>query len=153
LRSAEVQHIEMLEHVTAVPNTAPFVEGVVFSRGMVIPAVNLLARFGFPREPHTPRTRLIIVQSGQRTLALIVDAAREFRMLPANSISPVEENVAGIDGNYLRAVSTVNERLILLLNLDAVINFSSIAASQSSLPAANLKGINTSFQTSASLIA
>ena len=40
VRSAHVQHVEMLEQITPVPNTAPAVDGVVFSRGQVIPAIN-----------------------------------------------------------------------------------------------------------------
>src|SRR5688500_8206020 len=62
LRTRDVRHMEMVGHITPVPNTSPTVEGVVFSRGQVIPAVNLRVRFGFPREPHTVRSRLIIVQ-------------------------------------------------------------------------------------------
>jgi len=77
LRSSEVRHIEMLEHITPVPNTVPSVEGVVFSRGQVIPAMNLRVRFGFDRAPHTLRTRIIIAHSQERTVALIVDAARD----------------------------------------------------------------------------
>jgi purine-binding chemotaxis protein CheW len=121
LRSTEVNHIEMLEHITPVPNTAASVEGVVFSRGQVIPAMNLRVRFGFARAPHTLRTRIIIAQSQERTVALIVDAAREFRSLPNEAIRPIEETLTGIDGNYLRGVATVNERLVLLLNLEAVL--------------------------------
>ena len=122
LRSSDVQHIEMLEHITPVPNTTPSVEGVVFSRGQVIPAMNLRVRFGFVRAPHTLRTRIIIAQSQQRVVALIVDAAREFRPIPNEAIRPIEETLTGIDGNYLRGVATVNERLVLLLNLEAVLN-------------------------------
>lgn len=122
LRSSEVRHIEMLEHITPVPNTVPSVEGVVFSRGQVIPAMNLRVRFGFDRAPHTLRTRIIIAHSQERTVALIVDAAREFRSIPNEAIRPIEETLTGIDGNYLRGVATVNERLVLLLNLEAVLN-------------------------------
>jgi purine-binding chemotaxis protein CheW len=122
LSSREVQHIEMLEHVTPVPNAAAAVEGVVFSRGQVIPALNLRLRFGFPRVPHNLRTRILIVQVHQRTVALIVDAAREFRGIPEDTVRPIEETVTGIGGNYLRGVATVNGRLVLLLNLGAVLN-------------------------------
>src|SRR3954465_14748558 len=97
LRSQEVKHIEMLEHITPVPNTATSVEGVVFSRGQVIPAMNLRVRFGFTQEPHTLRTRIIIAQSQRRTVALIVDAAREFRSIPLEAIRPIEETLTGID--------------------------------------------------------
>jgi len=121
LRSREVQHIEMLEHVTPVPNTAASVEGVVFSRGRVIPAMNLRLRFGFPRVPHTMQTRIIIVQAEQRTVALIVDAARQFRSIADQSIRPIEEAITGLNDNYLRGVAMVNDRLVLLLNLEAVL--------------------------------
>ncbi len=122
LPSREVQHIEMLDHVTPVPNTIPSVEGVVFSRGQVIPAMNLRVRFGFPREEHTLKTRLIVVQVHRRSVALIVDAAREFRPIPETAIRPIEETIAGINNNYLCGVAQLGDRLILLLNVDAVLN-------------------------------
>jgi purine-binding chemotaxis protein CheW len=122
LRSREVQHIEMLEHVTQVPNTAPCVDGVVFSRGQVIPAMNLRVRFGFPRQAYDLRTRIIVVHTQQRTVALIVDAAREFRTIPEDTIRAIDEQVSGINGNYLRGVATINQRLILLLELEAVLS-------------------------------
>ena len=53
--------MEMVEHVTPVPNAPPFVDGVVFSRGRVVPAVNLRRRFGFDRVPYDLKTRLIVV--------------------------------------------------------------------------------------------
>ena len=87
LPTREVQHMEMLEHITPVPNTSASVEGVLFSRGQVIPAVNLRVRFGFPREPHSVRSRLIIVQVRQRLVGLIVDVAREFSSIPAEADS------------------------------------------------------------------
>jgi purine-binding chemotaxis protein CheW len=127
LPSREVQHIEMLDHVTPVPNTLPSVEGVVFSRGQVIPAMNLRVRFGFPRQAHTMRTRTIIVQVHQRTVALIVDAAREFRAIPENLIRPIEETISGMNGNYLRGVASLNDRLVLLLNLEAVLNLNDVS--------------------------
>src|SRR5262249_15788957 len=96
LNSHDVQHIEMLQHITPVPNTVPSVEGVIFSRGHVIPALNLRVRFGFERTPHTDRTRIIVTQSHQRTVALIVDSAREFRQIPDESIRPIEETLTGV---------------------------------------------------------
>lgn len=128
VRSRDVLHIEMLEHITPVPNTANAVEGVVFSRGHVIPAVNLRVRFGFPRIEHTGRTRLIFTRSGQRTVALIVDSAREFRTIPAESIRPIGETLTGIPGNYLSGVATAADRLVLLLDLAAVLAIETMAA-------------------------
>ena len=57
LPSQQVAHVEMVEQVTRVPNAAAFVDGVVFSRGQVVPAVNMRVRFGFERVDRDLRTR------------------------------------------------------------------------------------------------
>lgn len=123
--SADVRHIEMLDHVTMVPNANPAIDGVVFSRGQVIPALNLRTRFGFPRELHTLRTRIIFVQVRDRLVGLIVDSAREFLRIQPEAIRPIEHTLTGIQGNYLRAVAKPGERLILLLDLDKVLDVDS----------------------------
>lgn len=122
IRTRDVQHMEMLEHITPVPNTSPAVEGVVFSRGQVIPAVNLRVRFGFPREAHTMRSRLIIVQVQQRLVGLIVDSAREFSAISDDVVRPIQAAITGMEGNYLKGIATMGERLVLLLDLEATLN-------------------------------
>jgi purine-binding chemotaxis protein CheW len=121
VRSSEVQHVDMLEHVTPVPNTAAAVDGVVFSRGQVIPALNLRVRFGLPRQAPTARTRLVFLHVQQRVVALIVDSAREFQRIAAEAIRPVQETLVGIAGNYVSGVATVKGRSVLLLDVGAVL--------------------------------
>jgi len=119
---SQVRHIEMVEHVTVVPNANAAIDGVVFSRGQVIPALNLRTRFGFPPAPRTLQTRLIFVQVRDRTVGLIVDSAREFVRLPAEMVRPIEQTLTGISGNYLKGVAHAGDRLILLIDLDAVLD-------------------------------
>jgi purine-binding chemotaxis protein CheW len=126
VRSDLVQHVEMLEHVTSVPNAAPAVDGVVFSRGQVIPAINLRVRFGLPRQAHTSRTRLVFLKVRERIVALIVDAAREFQRIPASAIRPVQETLVGIQGNYVEGVAMVRNRSVLILDVGAVLTLEEI---------------------------
>jgi len=120
--SQSVRHVEMFEHVTRVPNANPAIDGVVFSRGQVIPALNLRVRFGFPRETNTLRTRIIFTTVHDRTVGLIVDTARQFQNVPTESIGPIEETLTGINGKYLKAVTNVGGNLVLILDLEAVLN-------------------------------
>lgn len=122
VESSNVQHIEMVEKITIVPNTHKTVDGVVFSRGQVMPALNLRARFGFERAALDARTRIIFVKHQQRVVGLVADSAREFRDIPASSIRPVEETLTGVAGNYLKGVTMLNERLAVILDLEAVLN-------------------------------
>ncbi|HJZ77529.1 MAG TPA: chemotaxis protein CheW [Vicinamibacterales bacterium] len=123
LPSAEVRHLEMIEDVTRVPNAPWFVDGVAFSRGQVVPVVNLRARFGFDRAPYDLKTRLIVVQSGGRTIGLLVDGAREFLGIPPDSVQPPHEALAGMSGRYVEAVASLGDRLILILNLERILSF------------------------------
>jgi purine-binding chemotaxis protein CheW len=121
--SRAVQQMEMIEdNITPVPNAPPAVEGIIFSRGQVIPAVNLRTRFGFATRPHDLRTRLIVIHTDTRTVGLIVDSAREFITIPETAIQPPHETISGLKGKYLDGIATLGERIILLLNLAEVIN-------------------------------
>ena len=123
LPSRDVKHMEMLEGVTRVPNAPAFVDGVVFSRGQVVPVVNLRVRFRFERAPYDLRTRLIVVQSAGRVIGLVVDSAREFVNIPPTAIQPPHEALAGMSGRYVEGVASVGERLILTLDLSRILKF------------------------------
>lgn len=126
LPSRLVQQVEMTEHITLVPNAPPAVEGVVFSRGQVIPTVNLRTRFGFEKIPIDLRTRLVVVNISNRIVALVVDSAREFISIPFEAIQPPNEAIAGLSGKYLDGIATLNDRMILILNLEEVIDAAEI---------------------------
>jgi purine-binding chemotaxis protein CheW len=127
--SSVVQQIEMVEQITPVPNAPAAVEGVVYSRGQVIPAVSLRSRFGFEKIPTGLRTRLIVVNISDRTVGLIVDTAREFITIAHDAIQPPNEAISGTSGRYLKGIATLGDRMILILDLEGVINLSEIMMS------------------------
>ena len=116
-----VQSVEMVEHVTAVPNALPFVEGVTFTRGQVIPSINLRIRFGFPRIPTDLRSRMLVVRSKDRTAGMLVDSARDFISIPADAIQPAGETIAAFSARYVEGIAKLGNRVVLILNLEEVI--------------------------------
>ena len=126
--SRQVQHMEMVEQVTPVPNAPPSVEGVVFSRGHVVPVINLRARFGFERATVSPRSRLLVVQHGTRSIGLLADEAREFITIADASIQPPGDAVGNLSGSYLDGVATLGQRIVLILNIREVVESTPIAA-------------------------
>jgi chemotaxis signal transduction protein len=127
LPTRNVRHIDMFEHVTLVPNANPAIDGVVFSRGQVIPALNLRVRFGFPRQDHTLRTRIVFATIHDRTVGLIVDSAREFKSFSTDSLRPIANTLTGINDKYLTAVTKLGDKLVLMLDLEAVLNVADVA--------------------------
>jgi purine-binding chemotaxis protein CheW len=128
VRSGVVQQVEMLERITPAPSAPAFVEGVIFSRGQVIPVINLRQRFGFARADHDLRTRIVVIHHAGRTVGLLVDTAREFVTIPADAIQPPPEAVSSLSGDYLEGVATVGERLVLILHMDEVLNIAHAVA-------------------------
>lgn len=116
-----VQQMEMVEQITPVPNSHPFVVGVSFSRGQVIPAIDLRMRFGFDKIPYTLRTRLIVINSNNRTVGFIVDTAREFVLIPPNVIQPAPEGISSLSEKYLGGIVTLAQRVILVLNVEELL--------------------------------
>jgi chemotaxis signal transduction protein len=122
LPSAAVAHVEMVEQVTRVPNAAPFVDGVVFSRGQVVPAVNMRVRFGFDRATVDLQTRLLVVHAHGRTIGFIVDVCREFLTIPADAIAPPGDALGSVGVHYLTGIATIGGRLIVIVDLAELLN-------------------------------
>lgn len=122
VRSRLVQQIEMIEDIASVPNAHVAVEGVALVRGQVIPALNLRIRFGFEKIERDLRSRLVVINTGTRVVGLIVDTAREFLKISTESIEPPPEALTGLSGEYLEGIATIDKRMILILNLDAVLD-------------------------------
>ena len=121
VRSSAVSRLEMVENVTPVPNATESLEGVVLSRGRIIPAVNLRTRFGFSRIAYDLRTRLIVVEADGRMVGLIVDAAREFTKLATSEIKPPPDAIANLNGDYLEGIANISGRIILVLKLEEIL--------------------------------
>jgi len=119
VRSQSVLSVEMVEHVTAVPNAAPFVEGITLTRGQVISSINLRVRFGFSRIPAEPRARMLVVRPKNRTAGLLVDSVREFVSIPESTIRPA--GIADSIDRFVEGVAMLGKRVILIVNLQEVI--------------------------------
>ena len=128
VESQHVRHMEMVDQVTAVPNAEPFVEGVVFSRGHVVPVVNLRVRFGFERAARDLRSRLLVVDLAGRLVGLLADEAREFVGIASDTIQPPQGTLNGVSGDYLEGVATIGERIVLIVNPDRIVSFATGAA-------------------------
>ncbi|MFW6358841.1 MAG: chemotaxis protein CheW [Chroococcales cyanobacterium] len=116
-----VQQMEMVEKITPVPNAPDYVDGVVFSRGQVIPVINLRVRFGLPKVPYDLRTRLIVVKNSDRTVGLLVDTAREFLTIRDHLIQPLPEGISQLSGQYLSGIATLDKRVVLILQVDELL--------------------------------
>ncbi|MBN2806325.1 MAG: chemotaxis protein CheW [Prolixibacteraceae bacterium] len=124
VKSLLVKQMEMIDEITPVPNAPEYIDGIVFSRGQVIPVLNLRKRFGFEISVYNLSTRLIVVQHQERSVGLVVDSSREFISLDTSTIQPPPEYISGLSGKYLEGIATIDKRILLILDLESILKMS-----------------------------
>ena len=116
-----IQEINRMVEITRVPNSPEFVTGVINLRGKVIPIIDLRKRFGFPPKESDKNTRIIVVELGSMVVGFIVDTVREVIRIPKNITEPPPAIIAGIGSEYIISVAKLENRLLILLDLERLL--------------------------------
>lgn len=117
-----VQEINRMLPITKVPNSPEFVEGVINLRGRVIPVIDLRSKLGLPKKQHDKNTRIIVVEVNGNTIGFIVDAVSEVMRIPLNITEAPPEMVAGVDAEFIKSVGKLEDRLLILIDLEKMIS-------------------------------
>lgn len=117
-----IQEINRMTEITRVPRTPEFVMGVINLRGKVIPVINLRRRFGMPSKERTKDTRIIIVEIRDRPVGILVDSVSEVIRIPNSTIESAPDIVMGIDTQYIDGIGKLQDRLLIVLNIDKVLS-------------------------------
>lgn len=119
---SNVQGIEKLMHITRVPKTAKYVKGVINLRGVVTPIIDLRERFNIPVADNEDTARIIIITLGEMEVGFVVDSANDVIDIPVNSIEQQPEVVGSQEEEFISGVAKIENRLLILLHLDKVLN-------------------------------
>lgn len=106
--------------VTRFPKSPPYVEGVVDLRGRILPIINLRSMFGLEPVAETDDTRFVDLQLEGLNVGIIVDAVSEVMSIPQNLIELAPPIIAGVEGKYLQGIARLNDKLIMLLDVDEI---------------------------------
>lgn len=117
----KVQEIIRMMPITRVPSTPPFMEGVINLRGKVLPVIGLRKRFGLPLQENDAQTRIIVMEVHDKIVGFLVDAVSEVLRIPENTVVAPPAVVAGVGSEYIRGVGKLDDRLLILLDLDALL--------------------------------
>ena len=123
-----VQEINRMMQITAVPQSPPFVEGVINLRGKIIPVIDLRKRFGLPPAEDTSDARIIVVEVAQRVIGFTVDRVNEVLRIAADIVDPAPQMVVGVDSEFIQGVGKLEDRLLILLSLEKLFHDRDMAA-------------------------
>jgi purine-binding chemotaxis protein CheW len=124
----KIKEIMGMQNITAVPNTASCVKGVINLRGQVIPVLDLRIKFNLPPVEYTQRTCIVVVDTqvaAKSTLmGAIVDGVAEVLTLVPEDIVNTPDFGNGSDSPYLLGMAKVKGKVKILIDIQQVLGSS-----------------------------
>jgi purine-binding chemotaxis protein CheW len=118
---ASVREIVRVPEITSVPNAPDYIEGVINLRGRIIPVVDLRKRFGEKSLEPSKKNRIVVVETENRAIGLLVNSASEVLKIPPSEIEAPQNVFPEGELNYISGVGKLKGRLVILLDLSRVL--------------------------------
>jgi purine-binding chemotaxis protein CheW len=118
----KVQEIRGYETVTTIANVPEYIKGVVNLRGIIVPIVDMRIKFNMGNVGYDETTVVIILNLADRVVGMVVDGVSDVITLKAEQIKPSPEFGAGLDAQYLQGLGTVDERMIILVDIEKMMS-------------------------------
>ena len=113
-----VHEIIRMREITPIPRTDKHIRGLVNLRGNTIPVIDLGARLNLTTAGMTDSTRIIVVESDQGNIGIIVDSVSEVITLEPDQVESTPPLIADGSNDFVKAVARRDDCLITLLDLD-----------------------------------
>jgi len=114
----KVQEIRGYEAVTRIANAPEFIKGLINLRGIIVPIVDMRIKFNLGEPVYNDFTVVIILNIGSRVVGMVVDSVSDVTTLLPEQIRPAPEMGAALDTKYLVGIGTVDERMLILVDID-----------------------------------
>lgn len=116
----KVREIILMGEITRIPQTPHYVKGLINLRSTVIPVIDLRIRFGLTEAELTDESRIMVLNVADKTIGIIVDAVSEVLRISNEHIAPPPPTVAGLGREYLTGLVKLDDRLLILLDIDKI---------------------------------
>jgi purine-binding chemotaxis protein CheW len=118
---SHVQEIMRVGEITRVPNSPKHVKGVMNLRGKIIPVIELKKRLSLGEAIIDKNSRIVVVENGPKVMGLMVDKVAQVMNITAEQIDKAPDEVVQVQESYIKGVGKIDERMIILLDLEKII--------------------------------
>ena len=128
LQILKVREIIGMQDITIVPKTPKHVKGVINLRGKVIPVIDLRLKLHLPEAQYTEATAIIITQTADGQVGILVDAVSEVLEIPAEDIEEAPSFGSQVDTSFVLGLAKTQGRVTILLDLTRIITANDLSA-------------------------
>ncbi|SNQ58902.1 chemotaxis protein CheW [Candidatus Methanoperedens nitratireducens] len=118
----KVQEIIRMTNITRIPQAPDYIRGIINLRGKIIVVINLNVVLGMETKEQDENTRIIVANIDDTVMGFVVDSVSEVIRLPQKSVEPAPAVIADkIGTEYVMGVGNLDNRLLILLNLNKIL--------------------------------
>jgi purine-binding chemotaxis protein CheW len=122
-----VQEIIRYQKMTRVPLAPPVVRGLINLRGQIVTAIDLRRRLGLKDRPEDQFPVNVIVQTDDGAVSLLVDEIGDVLDVNEKLFEAPPQTLQGTARELIRGAYKLNDRLLLLLDVDKALHVGSAA--------------------------
>ena len=124
----KVQEIRGYQTPTSIANAPAVIKGVVNLRGVIVPILDLRIKFQLGEARYDEFTVVIILNVAGRMVGVVVDSVSDVLALSGDAIRPTPEFAsATFDTKYITGLGTVDEQMIILLDIEKLLTGADMA--------------------------
>ena len=118
----KVQEIRGYDAVTRLPDAPDYIKGVINLRGTIVPVIDLRLKLRMKEARYDAFTVMIVLNVEARVVGIVVDSVSDVISLNADQIRPTPEFGASVDTRFISGIGTMDERMLILLDIETLIN-------------------------------
>jgi purine-binding chemotaxis protein CheW len=132
-----VQEIRSYEVPTRIANAPSFIKGVVNLRGVIVPVVDLRIKLNCEKVEYNDFTVVIVLNVHGRVVGAVVDSVSDVLELSQDLIKPAPQIHTAVDTSFITGIASVGERMLILMNIEALMSSADMGLMDSASPAVN----------------
>ncbi|NZA25741.1 chemotaxis protein CheW [Luteimonas sp. SJ-92] len=126
----KVQEIRGYDSVTRVPDAPDYIKGVINLRGTIVPVIDLRLKLHLAEARYDSFTVMIVLNVEERVVGIVVDGVSDVIPLSHEQIRPTPEFGASVDTRFISGIGTVDERMLILLDIERLLDSADLVAEE-----------------------
>ena len=132
----KVQEIRGYDSVTRLPDAPDYIKGVINLRGTIVPVIDLRLKLRLHEARYDSFTVMIVLNVGARVVGIVVDGVSDVVPLAEEQVRPKPEFGAAVDTRFISGIGTLDERMLILLDIEALLDSADLGSAEIAMDAA-----------------
>jgi len=117
----QVQEVLRVSEIAPVPGAPGYVLGIINLRGNVVTVIDTRTRFGLPTGELDDASRIVIIESEQQVVGILVDSVAEVVELRQSEIDSAPNTGNEDSSRYIQGVASRDEDLLIVVDLNKLL--------------------------------